>query len=432
LNWEAEADIDLSMSRVQIRLTFLALFCAQIVYAPCAFAGPHDALIAKHAAVNGVPESLIRRVIQIESSGNARAANNGNFGLMQIRLGTARAMGYRGTAQGLLDADTNLTYAVKYLAGAYRAAGCNESRAVSYYQSGYYGARRAKCPTPKLPATQVAERREQNDLAVKSDAWEQRAAIAAAAVPEERASEAGDLLTPRVVQTQTISKPRPELRREQKPEPAAPRLAATKTDPVQVPQAQTVAAAPRVEPKHAPEPPADPDSGPVRSSSPPREMTLKDFLTRPIVRPKSEAVPSPKGRIARLTTEPAAEPSVDGNADAATSETPEVVSALRAPPAADMTRPKTPVAKSVAAAPVAVLDVESVPLPVAKPAFAPEQEDKEANPIQSRKQKHTWSGRAARDPERTTAVQHQFVTPERPSRRRAPAAQTDLPERHRP
>ena len=45
---------------------------------------------------------------------------------MQIRLGTARAMGYHGgSPQGLLDADTNMTYAVKYLAGAYRAAGCD-------------------------------------------------------------------------------------------------------------------------------------------------------------------------------------------------------------------------------------------------------------------------------------------------------------------
>jgi hypothetical protein len=57
---------------------------------------------------------------------------------MQIRLGTARAMGYRGTAAGLLDADTNMTYAVKYLAGAYRAANGNADRAVHYYAAGYY------------------------------------------------------------------------------------------------------------------------------------------------------------------------------------------------------------------------------------------------------------------------------------------------------
>ena len=111
----------------------------------------------KHAAAHGVPEALVRRVIQIESRGNPRAVSKGNYGLMQIRLGTARAMGYRGTEQGLLDADTNMTYAVKYLAGAYRAAGCNEGRAISYYQRGYYGARASKCADAPA-ATQIAAR----------------------------------------------------------------------------------------------------------------------------------------------------------------------------------------------------------------------------------------------------------------------------------
>jgi soluble lytic murein transglycosylase-like protein len=111
--------------------------------------GNLDALIARHAAANNLPEKLVRRVIRRESRGNPRAVHAGNYGLMQIRLGTARAMGYRGSAAGLLDADTNMTYAVKYLAGAYRAAGGNADRAVHYYASGYYYAAKRR----KLPAT---------------------------------------------------------------------------------------------------------------------------------------------------------------------------------------------------------------------------------------------------------------------------------------
>jgi hypothetical protein len=98
-----------------------------------------DAMVARHAAANGVPVSLVRRVIHRESRGNPRAVSKGNYGLMQIRLGTARSMGYRGSAAGLLNPETNMTYAVKYLAGAYHAAGGNEARAQSYYQTGYYG-----------------------------------------------------------------------------------------------------------------------------------------------------------------------------------------------------------------------------------------------------------------------------------------------------
>ena len=72
-----------------------------------------------------------------ESRYNARAVSKGNYGIMQIRLGTARAIGYRGSAAGLLDPNVNMTYAVKYLAGAYRAAGGNPDRAVALYASGY-------------------------------------------------------------------------------------------------------------------------------------------------------------------------------------------------------------------------------------------------------------------------------------------------------
>jgi soluble lytic murein transglycosylase-like protein len=99
----------------------------------------YSGMVAQQAAANGVPASLVHRVIMRESRYNPRAVSKGNYGIMQIRLGTARAMGYSGSAAGLLDPNTNMTYAVKYLAGAYRAAGGNESRAVALYASGYGG-----------------------------------------------------------------------------------------------------------------------------------------------------------------------------------------------------------------------------------------------------------------------------------------------------
>lgn len=106
--------------------------------------GNLDALIAQHAAANNVPEDLVRRVIKRESGGNPRVVSAGNYGLMQIKLATARSMGYTGNAAGLLDANTNMTYAVKYLAGAYRVARGNSSQAVHYYAAGYYYAAKAK------------------------------------------------------------------------------------------------------------------------------------------------------------------------------------------------------------------------------------------------------------------------------------------------
>jgi soluble lytic murein transglycosylase-like protein len=106
--------------------------------------GNLDSLIARHAAANNLPEDLVRRVIKRESGGNPRVVSAGNYGLMQIKLATARSMGYTGNAAGLLNADTNMTYAVKYLAGAYHVAGGNLSRAVHYYAAGYYYAAKNK------------------------------------------------------------------------------------------------------------------------------------------------------------------------------------------------------------------------------------------------------------------------------------------------
>jgi soluble lytic murein transglycosylase-like protein len=97
-----------------------------------------DGAIAKYAGVYGVPESLIRRVIQRESGYNPRARNGPYLGLMQIRHDTARSMGYTGSAEGLLDADTNLKYAVKYLRGAYLVGGRNPEKAMRHYSRGYY------------------------------------------------------------------------------------------------------------------------------------------------------------------------------------------------------------------------------------------------------------------------------------------------------
>src|ERR1700732_4130495 len=99
----------------------------------------YEALVASHAQANGVPEALVHRVIVRESRYQPHLiGRDGTIGLMQIKLATARGLGYTGTAEGLRDPDTNLTYAVKYLAGAYRAAHGDHARAVHYYAGGYY------------------------------------------------------------------------------------------------------------------------------------------------------------------------------------------------------------------------------------------------------------------------------------------------------
>jgi soluble lytic murein transglycosylase-like protein len=74
------------------------------------------------------------------------------MGLMQIKYATAHAMGYNGSPAGLLDPETNLTYAVRYLAGAYRVAGGSSDRAVSNYAHGYYYAAKRQGVSPYATA----------------------------------------------------------------------------------------------------------------------------------------------------------------------------------------------------------------------------------------------------------------------------------------
>ena len=95
-------------------------------------------LIIQSARENEVPVELVQRIIVRESTHRPGARNGPYYGLMQILPATARGMGYQGSPQGLLDAETNLKYAVKYLRGAYMVADGNQDAAVKWYSRGYY------------------------------------------------------------------------------------------------------------------------------------------------------------------------------------------------------------------------------------------------------------------------------------------------------
>jgi soluble lytic murein transglycosylase-like protein len=92
-----------------------------------------DVMIERTAAELQIPASLIHRVVKRESNYRPEARNGPYYGLMQILPQTARQMGYRGPPSGLLDAQTNLRYAGRYLKGAWLVAGGKPDLAVRYY-----------------------------------------------------------------------------------------------------------------------------------------------------------------------------------------------------------------------------------------------------------------------------------------------------------
>jgi len=97
-----------------LSLAWLAAVVALLPHTAQAQRAQYDALVASHAQANGVPEALVHRVIVRESRYQPHLiGRGGTIGLMQIKLATARGLGYTGTAEGLRDPNTNLTYAVE-------------------------------------------------------------------------------------------------------------------------------------------------------------------------------------------------------------------------------------------------------------------------------------------------------------------------------
>ncbi len=99
-------------------------------------------LINRYARKHGIPSNLAHAIVRVESNFNPKARGRaGEVGLMQIKLATARLMGYRGSRKGLYDPETNIKYGMKYLAGAHKLSGGDTCGTVLRYNAGH-GAKR--------------------------------------------------------------------------------------------------------------------------------------------------------------------------------------------------------------------------------------------------------------------------------------------------
>ncbi len=109
----------------------------------------YAAIIARHARENGVPLALANAVVQVESRYNPRVTGRaGEVGLMQIKLQTARAMGFTGSRAALYDPETNIKFGMKYLGGAHKLGGGTTCGTILKYNGGHY-AKRMQASTRK-------------------------------------------------------------------------------------------------------------------------------------------------------------------------------------------------------------------------------------------------------------------------------------------
>ncbi|KIN60727.1 Transglycosylase SLT domain protein [Sulfitobacter noctilucae] len=137
------------------RRTFVVLGCAAL--SACTVKDAPDSVPERHepplypnetpqlrAKINqwsdhyDLPRALVHRLAIRESTHQPKARNGPYYGLLQILPATARSMGFRGKPGDLLDADTNLQYALKYLRGAWLLSNGDHATAIKWYARGYY------------------------------------------------------------------------------------------------------------------------------------------------------------------------------------------------------------------------------------------------------------------------------------------------------
>ncbi len=105
-------------------------------------ANPFGSIISSYASAYGVPEALAHAVVRVESNFRPTATGAaGEIGLMQLKLGTARMMGYSGSASALYDPETNIKYGMKYLAKARQLSDGSTCGTILKYNAGH-GAKR--------------------------------------------------------------------------------------------------------------------------------------------------------------------------------------------------------------------------------------------------------------------------------------------------
>jgi soluble lytic murein transglycosylase-like protein len=99
---------------------------------------PYSEIISRYASSYGVPLSLAHAVVRHESNYQPNVVGRaGEIGLMQIKLGTARGLGYTGSAKGLYDPATNVQYGMKYLSQAQKLGGGSTCGTILKYNAGH-------------------------------------------------------------------------------------------------------------------------------------------------------------------------------------------------------------------------------------------------------------------------------------------------------
>lgn len=100
--------------------------------------GSNRALVRLEAVRAGLPPEVADAVTEVESGYHTETVGAaGEIGLMQVMPGTARMLGFGGSAEELATPSINIHYGVTYLAQAWRLAGGDICTATMKYRAGH-------------------------------------------------------------------------------------------------------------------------------------------------------------------------------------------------------------------------------------------------------------------------------------------------------
>lgn len=126
--------------KIPVMVVALGLACAgcQTTGTISEFAGPQEIvqLVTDKAQKYQVPVELAQAVVKVESGYNPKALSRGNYGLGQIRCGTAKSVGFQGNCRELLKPEVNLEYSMTYLRMALDRSRGDWCGAATLYNSG--------------------------------------------------------------------------------------------------------------------------------------------------------------------------------------------------------------------------------------------------------------------------------------------------------
>ena len=72
-------------------------------------------MIRVAAVSHDIRPEIALGLVDVESTFKVTASKDGNYGLMQIRMATAKAMGFNGNLNDLMTTEKNLEYGMRYL-----------------------------------------------------------------------------------------------------------------------------------------------------------------------------------------------------------------------------------------------------------------------------------------------------------------------------